>query len=94
LTSQDKILNIFVAFSETDDRHVDIKQVITFLISFCEVTNSRPHQLLITKVKQFGGSTSFTRRSQWTVEQLRQVNGINPNKVDSTHILLSSSLVH
>ncbi|KAM4522542.1 syntaxin binding protein 6 (amisyn), like [Odontesthes bonariensis] len=44
------------------------------------VTNSRPHQLLITKVKQFGGSTSFTRRSQWTVEQLRQVNGINPNK--------------
>ncbi|KAM9704105.1 syntaxin binding protein 6 (amisyn), like [Menidia menidia] len=44
------------------------------------VTNSRPHQLLITKVKQFGGSPSFTRRSQWTVEQLKQVNGINPNK--------------
>ncbi|XP_041660740.1 syntaxin binding protein 6 (amisyn), like [Cheilinus undulatus] len=44
------------------------------------VTNSRPHQLLITKVKQFEGSSSFTRRSQWTVEQLRQVNGINPNK--------------
>ncbi|XP_074471973.1 syntaxin binding protein 6 (amisyn), like isoform X4 [Sebastes fasciatus] len=44
------------------------------------VTNTRPHQLLITKVKQFGGSSSFTRRSQWTVEQLRQVNGINPNK--------------
>ncbi|XP_044024660.1 syntaxin binding protein 6 (amisyn), like isoform X2 [Siniperca chuatsi] len=36
------------------------------------VTNTRPHQLLITKVKQFGGSSSFTRRSQWTVEQLRQ----------------------
>ncbi|KAM6992232.1 LOW QUALITY PROTEIN: syntaxin binding protein 6 (amisyn), like [Tautogolabrus adspersus] len=44
------------------------------------VTNTRPHQLLITKVKQFEGSSSFTRRSQWTVEQLRQVNGINPNK--------------
>lgn len=44
------------------------------------VTNSRPHQLHITKVKRFSGSPSFTRRSQWTVEQLRQVNGINPNK--------------
>ncbi|XP_068433434.1 syntaxin binding protein 6 (amisyn), like isoform X1 [Clinocottus analis] len=44
------------------------------------VTNTRPHQLLIIKVKQFGGSSSFTRRSQWTVEQLRQVNGINPKK--------------
>ncbi|XP_056219543.1 syntaxin binding protein 6 (amisyn), like isoform X1 [Seriola aureovittata] len=44
------------------------------------VTNTRPHQLLITKVKQFGGSSSFTRRSQWTVEQLRQVNGINQRK--------------
>uniref|UniRef100_A0A672ZCV4 Syntaxin binding protein 6 (amisyn), like n=1 Tax=Sphaeramia orbicularis TaxID=375764 RepID=A0A672ZCV4_9TELE len=44
------------------------------------VTNTKPHQLHITKVKQFDGSPSFTRRSQWTVEQLRQVNGINPNK--------------
>ncbi|XP_022060818.1 syntaxin binding protein 6 (amisyn), like [Acanthochromis polyacanthus] len=44
------------------------------------VTNTVPHQLFITKVKQFGGSSSFTRRSQWTVEQLRQVNGINANK--------------
>ncbi|XP_060947088.1 syntaxin binding protein 6 (amisyn), like [Limanda limanda] len=44
------------------------------------VTNTRPHQLLITKVKRFSGSSSFTGRSQWTVEQLRQVNGINPNK--------------
>lgn len=47
------------------------------------MTNTWPHQLLITKLKQFGGSTSFVRRSQWTVEQLRQVNGINPNKVSS-----------
>ncbi|KAM3861424.1 syntaxin binding protein 6 (amisyn), like [Diretmus argenteus] len=44
------------------------------------VTNKRPPQLLITKVKRFGGSSNFTRRSQWTVDQLRQVNGINPNK--------------
>ncbi|XP_047430342.1 syntaxin binding protein 6 (amisyn), like isoform X2 [Mugil cephalus] len=47
------------------------------------VTNTKPHQLLITKVKRFGDSTSFTRRSQWMVEQLRQVNGINPNKDSS-----------
>ncbi|XP_014000432.1 syntaxin binding protein 6 (amisyn), like isoform X3 [Salmo salar] len=44
------------------------------------VTNKKPAQLLITKVKRFGGSAPFTRRSQWAVEQLRQVNGINPNK--------------
>ncbi|RVE55885.1 hypothetical protein OJAV_G00230530 [Oryzias javanicus] len=44
------------------------------------VTSTSPHQLLITKVKRFAGSPSFTRRSQWTVEQLKQVNGINPNK--------------
>lgn len=45
------------------------------------VGGGRPHQLLITKVKKFGDSSSFTRRSRWTVEQLRQVNGIDPNKV-------------
>ncbi|XP_031597541.1 syntaxin binding protein 6 (amisyn), like isoform X3 [Oreochromis aureus] len=45
------------------------------------VTNTRPPQLLITKVKRFGGSSSFIRRSQWRVEQLQQVNGINPNKI-------------
>nr|XP_040016843.1 syntaxin binding protein 6 (amisyn), like [Gasterosteus aculeatus aculeatus] len=50
---------------------------VTFIC--VSVTNTIPHQLLIIKVKQFG-SSSFTRRSQWTVEQLRQVNGINPNK--------------
>ncbi|XP_028997416.1 syntaxin binding protein 6 (amisyn), like [Betta splendens] len=44
------------------------------------VTNTAPYQLLITKVKKFGGSSAFTRRSQWIVEQLRQVNGINSNK--------------
>lgn len=43
------------------------------------VTKSKPHQVYITKVKQFGDSL-FTRRSQWTVVELRQVNGINPQK--------------
>ncbi|XP_031437629.1 syntaxin binding protein 6 (amisyn), like isoform X2 [Clupea harengus] len=43
-------------------------------------TNKLPAQLFITKVKQFEGSPRFAKRSQWTVEQLRQVNGINPNK--------------
>lgn len=56
----------------------------------CVVTNTRPQQLLITKVKQFVGSSAFTRRSQWTVEQLRQVNGINPNKVSRLFISLDS----
>ncbi|XP_018590827.1 syntaxin binding protein 6 (amisyn), like isoform X1 [Scleropages formosus] len=44
------------------------------------VTNKKPPQLSITKVKQFEGSSSFARRSQWTVDQLRQVNGIDPNR--------------
>lgn len=55
-----------------------------FLIHGPSVTNKRPAQLLITKVKQFGGSAPFTRRSQWSVEQLRQVDGIDPNKVTSS----------
>ncbi|XP_030626648.1 syntaxin binding protein 6 (amisyn), like [Chanos chanos] len=44
------------------------------------VTNKKPAQVFITKVKQFEGSPRFVKRSQWSVEQLRQVNGINPNK--------------
>ncbi|KAM3918666.1 syntaxin-binding protein 6 [Leptodactylus fuscus] len=44
------------------------------------VTNKRPSQVYITKVKQFEGSTGFVRRSQWTLDQLRQVNGIDPNR--------------
>lgn len=61
-------------------------QALNFDIVVCIyflVTNTRPPQLLITKVKRFGGSSSFIRRSQWRVEQLQQVNGINPNKVSS-----------
>ncbi|XP_066523833.1 syntaxin-binding protein 6 isoform X2 [Hoplias malabaricus] len=44
------------------------------------VTNKKPTQVSITKVKQFEGSSSFVRRSQWTLDQLRQVNGIDSNK--------------
>ncbi|CAN9507585.1 unnamed protein product [Ophioblennius macclurei] len=57
---------------------VRTKDYSTFIC--VSVTNTKPHQLLITKVKQFGGSSTFIRRSQWTVEQLQQVNGINPKK--------------
>ncbi|NWU11146.1 STXB6 protein, partial [Cephalopterus ornatus] len=52
--------------------------VICFFI--CSVTNKKPAQASITKVKQFEGSTSFVRRTQWMLEQLRQVNGIDPNR--------------
>ncbi|ELK17048.1 Syntaxin-binding protein 6 [Pteropus alecto] len=52
------------------------------------VTNKKPTQVSITKVKQFEGSTSFVRRSQWMLEQLRQVNGIDPNR-DSAEFDLS-----
>ncbi|NWY95050.1 STXB6 protein, partial [Loxia curvirostra] len=48
--------------------------------SMCSVTNKKPAQASITKVKQFEGSTSFVRRTQWMLEQLRQVNGIDPNR--------------
>ncbi|KAK1793277.1 hypothetical protein P4O66_011662, partial [Electrophorus voltai] len=51
-----------------------------FLHSLIPVTNRKPTQVSITKVKQFEGSSSFIRRSQWTLDQLRQVNGIDPNR--------------
>ncbi|XP_039597343.1 syntaxin-binding protein 6 [Polypterus senegalus] len=44
------------------------------------VTNKKPAQVSITKVKQFEGSSSFVRRSQWTIDQLRRVNGIEANR--------------
>ncbi|XP_042356398.1 syntaxin-binding protein 6 isoform X3 [Plectropomus leopardus] len=44
------------------------------------VTNKKPSHVSITKVKQFQGSSAFVKRSQWTIDQLRQVNGIDPNK--------------
>ncbi|XP_069588618.1 syntaxin-binding protein 6 isoform X1 [Ranitomeya imitator] len=52
-----------------------------YLTYIClSVTNKKPSQVYITKVKQFEGSSCFVRRSQWTLEQLRQVNGIDPNR--------------
>ncbi|KAM6130849.1 syntaxin-binding protein 6 isoform 2-T2 [Pterocles gutturalis] len=52
-----------------------------YLTYIClSVTNKKPTQASITKVKQFEGSTSFVRRTQWMLEQLRQVNGIDPNR--------------
>ncbi|XP_074517713.1 syntaxin-binding protein 6 isoform X2 [Sebastes fasciatus] len=44
------------------------------------VTNKKPSHVSITKVKQFQGSSAFVKRSQWTIDQLRQVNGIDPSK--------------
>ncbi|XP_041070599.1 syntaxin-binding protein 6 [Carcharodon carcharias] len=52
-----------------------------YLTYIClSVTNKKPALVSITKVKQFEGSSSFVRRSQWMLEQLRQANGIDPNK--------------
>ncbi|XP_052549885.1 syntaxin-binding protein 6 isoform X1 [Tympanuchus pallidicinctus] len=53
---------------------------MTYIPPSFEVTNKKPAQATITKVKQFEGSTSFVRRTQWMLEQLRQVNGIDPNQ--------------
>ncbi|KAI9528795.1 hypothetical protein NQZ68_017394 [Dissostichus eleginoides] len=44
------------------------------------MTNKKPSCVSITKVKQFQGSSAFAKRSQWTIDQLRQVNGIDSNK--------------
>ncbi|XP_024916721.1 syntaxin-binding protein 6 isoform X1 [Cynoglossus semilaevis] len=44
------------------------------------VTNKKPFHLSITKVKQFQGLSSFVKRSQWTIDQLRQINGIDSIK--------------
>ncbi|XP_023561071.1 syntaxin-binding protein 6 isoform X1 [Octodon degus] len=60
-----------------------------YLTYIClSVTNKKPTQASITKVKQFEGSTSFVRRSQWMLEQLRQVNGIDPNRDSAEFDLL------
>ncbi|PWA16552.1 hypothetical protein CCH79_00004751 [Gambusia affinis] len=44
------------------------------------MTNKKPSHVSLTKVKQFQGSSAFVKRSQWTIDQLRQVNGIDSNK--------------
>lgn len=51
------------------------------------MTNKKPSHVSITKVKQFQGSSAFVKRSQWTMEQLRQVNGIDSNKVSVVPLL-------
>ncbi|MEE6511359.1 hypothetical protein FKM82_017834 [Ascaphus truei] len=52
-----------------------------YLTYICiSVSNKKPPQVFITKVKQFEDSSGFVRRSQWTLEQLRQVNGVDPNR--------------
>ncbi|XP_057714624.1 syntaxin-binding protein 6 [Corythoichthys intestinalis] len=52
-----------------------------YLTFIClSVTNKKPAHVAITKVKQFQGSSAFVKRSQWTIEQLRQVNGIDSIK--------------
>ncbi|KAA0711493.1 Syntaxin-binding protein 6 [Triplophysa tibetana] len=51
------------------------------------VTNKKPIQVNITKVKQFQGLSSFVRRSQWSIIQLREVNAVDSTRV-STYILL------
>ncbi|XP_031436737.1 syntaxin-binding protein 6 isoform X3 [Clupea harengus] len=43
-------------------------------------TKKKPCQVSITKVKKFAGSSVFVRRSQWSIDLLRQVNGIDPNR--------------
>ncbi|XP_051955030.1 syntaxin-binding protein 6-like [Xyrauchen texanus] len=54
------------------------RNYLTFLC--LSVTNTRPAQIFITKVKKYPGSRQFSKRSQWSIEHLRQVNGIHPNK--------------
>ncbi|XP_049595962.1 syntaxin-binding protein 6 isoform X2 [Syngnathus scovelli] len=52
-----------------------------YLTFIClSVTNKKPAHVTITKVKQFQGTSGFVKRSQWTIDQLRQVNGIDSNK--------------
>ncbi|XP_010171304.2 syntaxin-binding protein 6, partial [Antrostomus carolinensis] len=67
-------------FGELDFGYINPFQLDVFFSSVCSVTNKKPAQASITKVKQFEGSTSFVRRTQWMLEQLRQVNGIDPNR--------------
>ncbi|XP_077394254.1 syntaxin-binding protein 6 isoform X2 [Festucalex cinctus] len=52
-----------------------------YLTFIClSVTNKKPAHVTVTKVKQFQGSSAFVKRSQWTLDQLRQINGIDSNK--------------
>lgn len=61
---------------------------------FFAVTNKKPSHVSITKVKQFPGSSSFAKRSMWTIDQLRQVNGCDPNRVSLQYTELLSPGIH
>ena len=65
---------------------------VFFLLFVSTVTNKKPSHLSITKVKQFQGSSAFIKRSQWTIDQLRQINGIDPNKVGPFHSLSATGV--
>lgn len=62
-------------------RSLQRSHVLFFVVFVSTVTNKKPSYVSVTKVKQFQGSSAFVKRSQWTIDQLRQVNGIDPNKV-------------
>ncbi|KAI5609445.1 syntaxin-binding protein 6, partial [Silurus asotus] len=54
------------------------REYITFLC--LSVTNKRPTEVFLTKVKQFEISAELEKRSQWSLEQLRRVDGIDSDK--------------
>uniref|UniRef100_A0A8C7Y016 Syntaxin-binding protein 6 n=1 Tax=Oryzias sinensis TaxID=183150 RepID=A0A8C7Y016_9TELE len=52
-----------------------------YLTYIClSVTEKKPFRVSITKVKQFYGQSDFVKRSQWTIDQLQQVNGMDSSK--------------
>ncbi|MCJ8744081.1 hypothetical protein PDJAM_G00102040 [Pangasius djambal] len=54
------------------------RDYVTFLC--LSVTNKKPTQVFITKVKQFEFSPQFEKRSHWSLDQLRRVDGTDPDK--------------
>uniref|UniRef100_A0AAZ3QK57 Syntaxin binding protein 6 (amisyn) n=1 Tax=Oncorhynchus tshawytscha TaxID=74940 RepID=A0AAZ3QK57_ONCTS len=50
---------------------------------FSPVTNKKPSHVSITKVKQFPGSSSFAKRSMWTIDQLRQPFHLGKSHIDT-----------
>lgn len=70
--------------------HTYTVYVTSISFTLFSVTNKKPTEISITKVKQFEGSSAFVRRSQWSLDQLRQVNGIDPNRV--SHMVIEKSL--
>uniref|UniRef100_A0A3Q3L4H9 Syntaxin-binding protein 6 n=1 Tax=Mastacembelus armatus TaxID=205130 RepID=A0A3Q3L4H9_9TELE len=55
------------------------------------VTNKKPSYVSITKVKQFQGSSAFVKRSQWTIDQLRQVNDIFSFNIHSFDLMFDNA---